>query len=153
MSTHADDAGLRAVARVRRVRESDSRVGLQTALHEHRAAEAKVQDLRGRLAATNGFASGSAAEFLAVRASLAALGEVLISAEAERDESCTIREAAFARWQQDRARLSAIEMLLERRAAARRAERDRAEARELDDIAAQRWLRQQQETLWAEAVR
>ena len=37
--------------------------------------------------------------------------------------------------------LEAIDLLLERRAELRRAERLRAEARELDDLAGQRWLR------------
>ncbi len=153
MSTHADDAGMRAVARVRSVRESDSRVGLQTALLESRSAQTTVDDLRGRIASASGFAAGSAAEFLALRASLGALGEVLITAEEHLDASRTISEAAYARWQQDRTRLAAIEMLLERRAAARRAERERTEARELDDIAAQRWLSQQREDLRTEAAR
>ncbi len=153
MSTHADDAGMRAVARVRSVRESDSRVGLQTALLESRSAQTKVEDLRDRIASAAGFATGSAAEFLALRASLGALGDVLITAEEHLDESRTISEAAYLRWQQDRTRLAAIEMLLDRRAAARRAERERAEARELDDIAAQRWLGQQRENLRTEASR
>lgn len=153
MSSHADDAGMRAVARVRSVRESDSRVGLQTALLESRTAQGRVDDLRDRITAAGGFATGSAAEFLALRASLSALGDVLIAAEAHLDESRTISEAAYARWQHDRTRLAAIEMLLDRRAAARRAERDRAEARELDDIAAQRWLSQQRENQRIEATR
>lgn len=153
MSTHAADAGMRAVARVRGVRESDSRVGLQTALRESRSAQTTVDTLRGQIEEASGFATGSAAEFLALRTSLTALGEVLLTAEGHRDEARTISEAAYARWQQDKARLSAIEMLLERRAADRRAERDRAEARELDDIAAQRWLRNEQETLRTEAAR
>lgn len=145
MSSYADDAGLRAVARVREVRESDSRAGLQTAFGEHRSAQSRVDELRARIEAAHEFASGSSAEFISLRASLAALGEVLIVAETERDEARTISDAAFTRWQLDRARLSAIEMLLQRRAELRRAEQERAEVRELDDIAAQRWLRQQTE--------
>lgn len=152
-STHSDDAGMRAVARVRSVRESDSRVGLQTALLESRSAQATVDGLRDRITAAAGFATGSAAEFLALRASLGALGDVLIAAEAHCDQTRTISEAAYVRWQQDRTRLAAIEMLLERRAAARRAEQERAEARELDDIAAQRWLSQQRENQRTEATR
>lgn len=36
------DAGMRAVARVRAVREQDSRIGLQQALREQRAHEERV---------------------------------------------------------------------------------------------------------------
>lgn len=144
MNAHlrASDAGLLAVARVRKVRESDSKIGLQTALAEQREAQARVDVLRHQLESTDAFGTGSAAEFLAVRASLQAIGEVLLVAEEQRESTGTISAAAFARWQHDRARLAAIEMLLERRAAAHRAEIARAEATELDDIAAQRWLRQ-----------
>ena len=85
MSTHAADAGMRAVARVRGVRESDSRVGLQTALRESRSAQASVDTLRGRIDEAAGFATGSAAEFLAVRSTLTALGEVLLTAETTRE--------------------------------------------------------------------
>ncbi|MFL6157587.1 MAG: flagellar export protein FliJ [Marmoricola sp.] len=136
------DAGLRAVARVRGVRESDSRIGLTTALGEHRAAQARVDELRHRLETASTFVAGSAPEFLALRTSLAALGDVLIAAESARDGSRTVSDAALARWQVDKSRLSAIEMLLERRAADRRTDAARREARELDDLAAQRWSRQ-----------
>lgn len=140
---HAADAGLYAVARVRGVRESDSRLGLQTALAEQRAAQASVDELRTRIDASSTFEIGSASAFLLQRESLAVLGTLLLAAEDERDGSVTISEAAYARWQSDRTRLAAIEMLLERRAADRRTAAGRAEARELDDIAAQRWLRRE----------
>lgn len=145
MSTHSADAGMRAVARVRGVRESDSRIGLQTALREHRVAQERVTELRGRLSAGAGFAAGSAAEFVVLRDSLAALGTVLVAAQDAADQAQSIRETALARWQQDKTRLAAIEMLLERRAVTRRAERARAEATELDDLAAQGWLRDRTE--------
>jgi flagellar biosynthesis chaperone FliJ len=44
-------------------------------------------------------------------------------------------------WEERKVALAAVEHLLERRAARRRAEVARHEARELDDIASQRWLR------------
>jgi flagellar export protein FliJ len=140
--TRADDAGLRAVARVRAVRETDSRVGLRTAWDEYRATQHRVDDLRHQLETASAFGSGSAASFLALRQSLEVLGDVLIAAEDARDASRLISETAFARWQHDRTRLAAVEMLLERRTDARRAVAERAEVRELDDIAAQRWLRE-----------
>lgn len=135
------DAGLRAVARVRNVRETDSRIGLRTAWQETRSAQRRVDELRGQLEQANDFSTGSAASFLALRHSLQVLGDVLIAAESDRDSSQLISDTAYARWQLDRTRLAAVENLLERRAASRRAEATRQEARELDDIAAQRWLR------------
>ena len=142
---HAHDAGLTAVARVRGVRETDSRLGLSTALAETRAAQAEVDALRLRMAGANTFQAGSAGEFLALRTSLEVLGDRLVAAEQARDAARLISDAAHDRWQHDKSRLSAVESLLDRRAAARRAEVARAEARELDDIAAQRWLRDREE--------
>jgi flagellar export protein FliJ len=69
------------------------------------------------------------------------LGMVLLAAGEERDRARRISAAALEAWHLDRARLAAIEGLLERRAAARRTEAARSEARELDDLATQRWLR------------
>jgi flagellar FliJ protein len=138
-------AGLQAVARVRAVRETDSRIGLQTALAEQRDAQDRVDLLRSRIERAGVFRAGSAEEFLTVRRSLEVLGTALLAAEVDRDRAATISEAALGRWHVDRARLDAIEMLLERRAAARRTELARHEARELDDIAGQRWLRAREE--------
>lgn len=137
----AHDTGLRAVERVRGVRETDSRIGLRTAWEETRLARAKVEDLRSQLEQASTFTGGSAVSFLAQRQSLQLLGEVLIAATEACDASTVISDSAYARWQLDRTRLAAVESILERRAAARRAEADRKEAVELDDIAAQRWLR------------
>ncbi len=136
-----DDAGLLAVARVRRVRETDSRIGLQTALAEQRTAQARVDELRRRLHAADRFATGSAADFVALRSSLDVLGMVLVSAVEELDRSRTISAAALDAWHRERANLAAIEALLERRGAVRRTEAARSEARELDDLATQAWLR------------
>lgn len=138
---HREDDGLRAVERVRGVRETDSRIGLRTAWAETRAAQARVDDLRAQLEHASTFNTGSAASFLALRQSLQLLGDVLIAAEDARDASQLISDTAYARWQTDRTRLAAVENLLERRTSARRAEATRKEAVELDDIAAQRWLR------------
>lgn len=132
---------MRAVARVRSVREQDSRIGLQQALLEQRRLETRTNELRGQLERTDAFAAGSAASFLALRASLEAVGQVLHRSEADAAASRTVSEAAYARWQQDKTRLSAVEMLLERRAGIRRADAARREARDLDEVAAQRWLR------------
>jgi flagellar export protein FliJ len=135
------DRGILAVRRVRSVREADSRLGLQRAVAERRTAGARVAALRHRLAAAATFDSGETTDFLAGRHRLAALGEALRAAESAWESSRTLTESARSAWQADRARLAAIDLLLERRAAERRAERARREARDLDDLAAQRWLR------------
>jgi flagellar export protein FliJ len=142
-STHPQDAGMRAVARVRAVREQDSRIGLQQALREQRLHEGRAAELREHLDTASTFATGSAASFLALRASLDALGEVLRATEGEAAMSRTISEAAYGRWQQDKTRLSAVEVLLERRADVRRAEAARREARELDEISVRLWQRRE----------
>ena len=140
-STSGHDAGLRAVARVRGVREQDSRIGLQQAIGEQRAHEERAQELRRPLEGATEFRTGPSGSFLALRASLDALGTVLRTAEEETAASRRISEAAYVRWQVDRARLSAVEVLVERRAEARRSEAARREARDLDEIAAQLWQR------------
>ncbi|HEX2895360.1 MAG TPA: flagellar export protein FliJ [Marmoricola sp.] len=139
------DAGMLAVARVRGVREQDSRIGLQQALAEQRSHEQRVAELRGRLQSGSHFESGPAGAFLMLRASLDALGANVRSAERDLATGVAISEAAYEVWQADRARLAAVESLIERRAAVRRAEAARREARELDEIAVQRWQRRETE--------
>ncbi len=136
-----DDAGMRAVARVRTVREHDSRVGLQSAQVEQRQHEAELDRLRRSLGLVPRFDAGSNAAFMAHRASLAALSSAVLVAEERLALDRAITAESLVRWQQDKTRVSAVEMLLERRAAERRAEADRAEARALDDIASQAWQR------------
>lgn len=135
------DRAIQAVRRVRSVREADSRQGLQRAVQERRTAGARVAALRRRLAGTEEFDAGTANDYLAGRASLGALGEALREAESAWEASRTVTETARAAWQADRARLAAIDLLLARRTAERAAERARREARDLDDLAAERWLR------------
>lgn len=139
------DRGIRAVRRVRSVRETDSRVGLQQAVTERRTAGARVNALRRRIGDADDFTDGSTTDFVGSRAKLQALGEALTEAEQAWESSRTVTEAARAQWQDDRARLAAIDLLLARRAATRRIEEFRRESRELDDLAAQRWLRKQAE--------
>jgi flagellar protein FliJ len=141
MSASAGDAGMLAVARVRGVREQDSRIGLQQALHEQRAHETRVADLRHRIRSAGTFGAGSAGSFLALRASLDALGAVLRAAEEQAAASRTVSESAYAHWQHDKARLAAVEVLLERRAEARRVEVARRDARDLDEMSVQTWQR------------
>lgn len=147
MAAAPEDRGMLAVRRVRSVRETDSRIGLQQAVAERRAAGARVSDLRARLS-TAGRDQGSeatTAAFLAGRAALLSMSSSLREAEEAWETSRTLTDSARDRWQVDRTRLEAIDLLLERRARARRAERLRAEERELDDLAGQRWLRARNE--------
>lgn len=142
--THPADRGLAAVARVREVREHDSRLGLVEALRDLRAREAQVVGLEDSLRRHSDFVSGDAATFVALRASLDALRESLVAERARLSVAQTVAMDADARWQADRSRLGAVEGLLERRAAERRVERRRAEDRDLDEVASQGWLRRSQ---------
>ncbi|MDP3890245.1 flagellar export protein FliJ [Nocardioides sp.] len=135
------DPGLRAVARVRGVREQDSRLGLRQALAEHHTSEGRLARLDEQRDRTPALVESSVTEFLATRQSLTVLADALRAARADVASRAVVAAEARGRWQHDRTRLEAVEMLLERRAAARRAESDRREARELDDLAAQRWQR------------
>jgi flagellar biosynthesis chaperone FliJ len=136
-------AGLRAVARVRAVRERDSRIGLQQALREQRLHADRAAEARHRIENAESFSSCSAASFLALRASLDALGEVLRDADEQAATSRTVSEAAYGHWLRDKTRLSAVELLLERREELRRVEALRLGARDLDELAAQMWQRRE----------
>jgi len=137
----AADRGLNAVARVRGVREHDSRLGLQLALVEQRSLEERAAGLADRLATLSGAATGTPAEILIFRAGTAALGAHLREAREEATSHHAVVEGARARWHSDKTQLSAVEHLLEQRAERRRAERAKAEVKELDDLASVRWAR------------
>ncbi|TIC83523.1 hypothetical protein E8D34_15435 [Nocardioides sp. GY 10113] len=141
MSTHRDDRGLAAVRRVREVREQDSRLGLQRAAAEEGVATSLFTGLQDRLAGTGVPAETAPGSLLVLRTALAGLGDRVVEARTAAATAHAVTDEARSHWSADRTRLAAIEHLLARRAAARRAEADRREAREADDIAAQRWLR------------
>lgn len=141
---HPADAGLRAVARVRDVREQDSRSGLRMANDE----VAEARDRLGHLedAVRRGIPDAgttSAATWTQARQALTALSTRVGTAREDLTMSSAIADAALVRWQADRARLQAVEVLLTRRADVRRADRERADARELDDLALQRHRRRE----------
>jgi flagellar protein FliJ len=138
------DRGLRAVARVRGVRERDSRAGLQLALAEHASRQDRVATLTRRLDDAPAELSGTPGDVVGRRLGLDALGEALRSAREDADAQRVVTDAARARWQADKARLEAVETLLDQRAQARRAEADRQAAKELDDLASVRWTRDQE---------
>lgn len=137
----AADRGLRAVARVRGVREQDSRLGLQLALVEQQALEARANGLGEQLAGLPGDGARTPAELITFRAGVAALGIHYREAFAEALSHDAVVEDARARWHSDKTRLAAVENLLERRAERRRIERAKADAKELDDLASVRWAR------------
>lgn len=140
---HPDDRGLAAVARVRSVRETDSRIGLQRVLAEEAAVTTRLASLHTTLAGAGAALAAPATpgELLARHASLSSLGHLLREARAAAALAADISTEARARWSADRARLAAVEHLLERRAARRRTDAARRVAREADDMAAQRWSR------------
>jgi len=147
MSRTVHDPGLKAVARVREVRERDSQLGLRTAAAEHRSRQLRAEELDGivqqHAAAANAEGQGLL-DWAAQRGALMALSSAARTAHADVDAAARLRAAAHDHWQQDRARLGAVEHLLELRAAERRAELARAVARELDDIGGQAWLRRRE---------
>ena len=135
------DRGLHAVARVREVRERDSRLGLQQARREQEARERRLAQLEDAVREHGSFVSGDMRQFVALRASLAALRQVTTQARAELDAAVLVATSAQAHWQGHHTQLSAVESLLERRADDRRVEAGKADAHELDDVAGRLWLR------------
>ncbi|HVK29178.1 MAG TPA: flagellar FliJ family protein [Nocardioides sp.] len=138
---HRDDRGLAAVARVREVRETDSRIGLQQVLAEQAALTGRLAGLTGVLASAGVEPVCSPGTLLAQRTALANVGLLVGETRSTLTTTEVVADEARVRWGADRARLAAVELLLERRAAGRRTEAARREAREADDLAAQRWAR------------
>ena len=139
MSTQ-HDAGLRAVARVRAIRERDSLLGLQASLAEEQQAHQRVLGLEDRLAGWSA-PEGATSTFLAARAAGMALAVEARLARTAAETAHTFTLASQDHWRRDKTRLSAVERLLDRRAAERRAEAARLDARESDELASVRWLR------------
>jgi hypothetical protein len=142
------DRGLRAVARVREVRERDSRLGLMRAAEEHRARlrEAGQLDELVRDHAIAISAEGRPlSDWAARRSGLLALTAAAQRAHDGAAAAGVLRTAADEYWRRDRTRLRAVAHLLELREQARRRAVAAAEARELDDIGGQLWLRAQEE--------
>lgn len=140
---HPDDAGMQAVKRVRGVREQASRIGLQQALAEERAAAAQLETYRAQLAEATTFTGRTRTDFVEWRHHLTRLGEAIEASQQAVATAATITADAKAHWLHDKARLKAVEHLLAHRAAARAAAAAKAEAMMLDDIAAQLWQRRQ----------
>lgn len=138
---HEQDRALGGVEKVREIREQESRVGLQISLNAHGAHLAALEAARLLLHQHPGFGHGTVQEFHNHRTLVAAMADDIDRQRGMAEISRTAAEAARQRWQGDRTRLRAVEMLLERRVTQRRTDRERREAAELDDLAAQGWLR------------
>ncbi len=144
---HEHDRGLVAVARVRDVRERDSLFGLRRASEEHDARQVRADQLDETVrqhAASGAPAGQPLPEWAAQRRALVSLATAARSAHDDVAAAARLKATAHGHWQRDRARLRAVQQLLEHRAEARRAELARTEARELDDIGGQAWLRRRE---------
>lgn len=141
MSRAEQDRGLRAVSRVRAVRERDSRLGLQQAIAEQRRHEEALSGLEQSLREHGDRVVTDAGLFVALRASLTALSDAASHGRTELDQAAVVRSSADAHWQSHKTRLSAVDTLLESRDDERRAADAHGEARELDEVAGRLWLR------------
>ncbi len=138
------DRGMHAVARVREVRERDSRVGLLQALTNVRTREEQHNELQTALDQAAVRDADTLDAFVVSRHLLAAMAVAVREAEQRLDASRTVAVEAHHRWQADKARVRAIEHLLEERALRRAEEADRAEVRETDDIVGRLHARHQE---------
>ena len=135
------DRGLKAVARVREIRERDSRLGLQQALLEQQQRERRLAALEEQVREHGAFVSGDMQQFVALRYSLTALREATSQARRGVETAAALATSAQEHWRNDKTKLSAVEGLLERRTEERRAEAAVELAKELDDVAGRLWLR------------
>jgi len=141
MSTRKD-SHLRVVARVRNVRERDSRIGLVTALTEERAAAARVDTLQEGLRTMPAHTVGDVVSFSYRQQQVDSIGQALMAARSAQQAAAVVAVSARQHWEADRTRLAAVEALIERREAARRQELQRREARDMDAVAEELWRRQ-----------
>ena len=127
------DRALRAVARVRAIRERDSRLGLLQALDSVRDRERRAADLQERLAAAD-TQGGTLDQFVTGRRLLAGMALTVREAQRGVEAARTVAAEAQHRWLSDRSRVAAVEHLLEQRALRRAEEARRDEVRQVDDI-------------------
>lgn len=150
------DAGLGAVARVRGVAEHDSLLVLQAALAVRDARRADLARLQVQLtdaaareaailAGPPGAAPATPGALLTLRMTLGTLGEAIRETRDALEAAERVADDARDAWAAERARLAAVEQLLERRAAERRRDAARAADRQTDEIAGQGWLRRTSE--------
>ena len=140
MSTRKD-SHLRVVARVRSVRERDSRIGLVTALTEERTAAARVDTLQEGLTSMPPHTVGDVVAFSYRQQQVDSIGRALMAARSAQQAAAVVALSARQHWETDRTSLAAVQSLIERREAARRQELQRREAREMDAVAEEMWRR------------
>jgi flagellar biosynthesis chaperone FliJ len=128
------DRGMKAVARVREVRERDSRIGLLQALETVRQREERLAELQRALTEAQDRETGSVDDFVVARSLLTSMAVAVREAERSVETARTIATEAQSRWQSDKARLRAIRHLIKERALQRAEHVRRAEVREIDDI-------------------
>ncbi len=129
-----DDRGMKAVARVREVRERDSRIGLLQAMATLREREDRLAELQRALAEAQEPQAGTADDFVVARSLLTSMAVSVREAERGVETARTVATDAQARWQSDKARLRAIRHLIKERALQRADAARRAEIRDIDDI-------------------
>lgn len=134
MTDHDHDRGLKAVARVREVRERDSRLGLLAAMHTVAEREQQVTDLRSALQDAAQHRTVSMDRYVVSRGMLSSMALAVSEAERRLETSRLVAAEAQSRWQSDKARLRAIRQLVQQRALQRADAAHRAEVREIDDI-------------------
>lgn len=141
-SSHVSDRGLRSVRRVRAARELDAQLGLYRAQQEESDLVAAAARREAALA-EGGLLPVQlpGAELAARRGDVLRLGDAVREAHERVAAARRVTEAARAHWQLSRTRTRAIDQLLERRAAERRAHAAREEARGYDELATQAWVR------------
>lgn len=143
MSNDRGLAAMRAVARVRDLREKESRRALQHAMADQRAHAERVAYLQRYLAESSAPALADGSAFTAHRAFLLDTGRSLTEAKQHEQVAASRSSQALTAWQADKTRVNAVEMLIERRLEEARRERQRKETTELDELASSRWSRQQ----------
>ena len=139
--SHPQDRALAAVRRVRGARERDSKIGLQQALATARQRAEAAERATQKVTEVPGFGAGTVGDFHRHVLHTTVLAADARAAADSAESGRLLAEEATGRWQRDRAALRVADLLLERRAEQRAAERARREAAELDDLAAQGWLR------------
>lgn len=134
MSSAQHDRGMKAVRRVREVREQDSRIGLLHALTTVRVREVHLEELRNALQQAVTRDADTLDDFVVSRHLLTMMAVAVGEAEQRLMAARTVATDAHARWRADKAGIKAIEHLLEQRASHRAEEAARAELREVDDV-------------------
>jgi flagellar export protein FliJ len=133
-------SGIDTVARVARLRERAARARYAQAAAKARSADELVQRRAAELAEISVPADATAdgTSFAGWRATTAGRAEAVTDARTSAREAAAGRGAALEDWQDLSRRREALDDVLLRWRAARRAEADAAAQRQMDDLAGQR---------------